>query len=81
MSDFDRKHVADFQLKKHGFGSICFDGDIDITTVTLMVPPNSTPLLSWECHADACTGVVLYPDPATKPPRGQGLNRPAIVLP
>jgi hypothetical protein len=79
MSDFDRKHVSNFLLKKHAFGSICFDGDIDITTVTLEVPPNSTPLLSWEGSANACTGVVLYPDPVTKPARGQGLNRPAMI--
>jgi hypothetical protein len=74
--------VESFTIYKAGFGSICFDGGpTDTTTVdhTNSTSNSATPLLVWEGEEHDCVGVDLYPDPATKPPYGCGLNRPALI--
>uniref|UniRef100_A0A8C4N5R8 Nuclear pore complex protein Nup98-Nup96 n=1 Tax=Eptatretus burgeri TaxID=7764 RepID=A0A8C4N5R8_EPTBU len=60
--------VDNFTIGRTGCGSIYFPGPVDVTGLNL----------------DAIVrirhrGVVVYPDETTKPPCGQGLNRPAEV--
>merc|ERR1712217_14202 len=56
-----------------GVGEVTFFGDIDLV-VNRHVLEDLPSIVLLERGE-----VVLYPDPGTKPPEGEGLNRPAIV--
>lgn len=61
-------HVKDFVVGRHGFGSIKFFGETDVRRLDLesIVQFNNRE-------------VIVYVDDSKKPPRGQGLNKPAEV--
>ncbi|KAI8605514.1 nuclear protein 96-domain-containing protein [Dissophora ornata] len=73
LSQSELQHVSGFQVGLPGFGSVAFQEPVDLTTV---------PSLSA-----ICGNIVIfdhkickvYPDESNKPPRGQGLNVPAII--
>ncbi|XP_023534368.1 nuclear pore complex protein NUP98A-like isoform X1 [Cucurbita pepo subsp. pepo] len=62
------RHVKDFVVGRHGFGSIKFFGETDVRRLDLesIVQFNNRE-------------VIVYLDESKKPPRGQGLNKPAEV--
>ncbi|XP_022157427.1 nuclear pore complex protein NUP98A-like isoform X2 [Momordica charantia] len=62
------RHVKDFVVGRHGYGSIKFFGETDVRRLDLesIVQFNNRE-------------VTVYLDDSKKPPRGQGLNKPAEV--
>lgn len=62
------KHVKDFVVGRHGYGSIRFLGETDVRRLDLEA------LIQFNNRE-----VIVYPDDSKKPPVGQGLNKPAEV--
>lgn len=62
------RHVKDFVVGRHGYGSIKFFGETDVRRLDLesIVQFNNRE-------------VIVYLDESKKPPCGQGLNKPAEV--
>jgi len=60
--------VPDFCIGRHGYGHIMFMGVTDLSGINLETTVKFVR-----------GGFVVYPEGATKPPVGHGLNRPAIV--
>lgn len=69
MADDEGKCVVDgFTIGRRGYGSIYFEGQIDLTNLNL---DEIVHVRSKE--------VIVYTDDGNKPPVGEGLNRPAEV--
>lgn len=62
------RHVKDFVVGRHGYGSIKFLGETDVRRLEL------ESLIQFN-HRE----VIVYMDESKKPPVGQGLNKPAEV--
>ncbi|KAG6688088.1 hypothetical protein I3843_11G106400 [Carya illinoinensis] len=62
------RHVKDFVVGRHGYGSIKFLGDTDVRRLDLEA------LVQFNNRE-----VIVYMDDSKKPPVGQGLNKPAEV--
>lgn len=62
------RHVKDFVVGRHGYGSIKFLGETDVRRLDL------ESLVQFNNRE-----VVVYMDDSKKPPVGQGLNKPAEV--
>ncbi|KAG6491473.1 hypothetical protein ZIOFF_052824 [Zingiber officinale] len=62
------RHVKDFVVGRHGYGSIKFYGETDVRALDLE-------LIVQFNHRE----VIVYSDDDKKPPVGQGLNKPAEV--
>ncbi|GKV04083.1 hypothetical protein SLEP1_g16291 [Rubroshorea leprosula] len=62
------RHVKDFVVGRHGFGSIKFLGETDVRRLDL------ESLIQFNNRE-----VIVYMDDSKKPPVGQGLNKPAVV--
>ncbi|XP_057966767.1 nuclear pore complex protein NUP98A isoform X2 [Malania oleifera] len=62
------RHVKDFVVGRHGFGSIKFIGETDVRRLDL------ESLIQFNNRE-----VIVYMDDTKKPPVGQGLNKPAEV--
>ncbi|XP_017218528.1 nuclear pore complex protein NUP98A [Daucus carota subsp. sativus] len=62
------RHVKDFVVGRHGYGSIKFLGETDVRRLDL------ESLVQFN-HRE----VIVYMDESKKPPVGQGLNKPAVV--
>ncbi|GAB2279776.1 hypothetical protein Dimus_014415 [Dionaea muscipula] len=62
------RHVKNFVVGRHGFGSIVFLGETDVRRLDL------ESLVQFN-HRE----VIVYMDESKKPPVGQGLNKPAEV--
>ncbi|XP_015283799.1 PREDICTED: nuclear pore complex protein Nup98-Nup96 isoform X2 [Gekko japonicus] len=60
--------VTDFTIGRKGYGSIYFEGDVDLTNLDLD-----------EIVHIRRKEVIVYPDDELKPPIGEGLNRRAEV--
>ncbi|KAG0018263.1 hypothetical protein BGZ80_007386 [Entomortierella chlamydospora] len=73
MSRSELQHVQDFKVGLPGYGSVSFLEPVDLSTV---------PSLSSICghivlfQPRIC---IVYPDEHNKPPRGQGMNVPALI--
>lgn len=62
------KHVKDFVVGRHGYGSIKFLGETDVRNLDL------------ESHVQFNNReVIVYMDDTKKPPVGEGLNKPAEI--
>ncbi|GMY31983.1 nuclear pore complex protein NUP98A [Fagus crenata] len=62
------RHVKDFVVGRHGYGSIKFLGETDVRRLDLEA------LVQFNNRE-----VIVYMDDSKKPPIGQGLNKPAEV--
>ncbi|KAK4489244.1 hypothetical protein RD792_005041 [Penstemon davidsonii] len=62
------RHVKDFVVGRHGYGSIKFFGETDVRRLDL------ESLVQFNNRE-----VIVYMDESKKPPIGQGLNKPAEV--
>uniref|UniRef100_A0A5B7B6E7 Nucleoporin autopeptidase n=1 Tax=Davidia involucrata TaxID=16924 RepID=A0A5B7B6E7_DAVIN len=62
------RHVKDFVVGRHGYGSIKFIGETDVRRLDL------ESLIQFNNRE-----VIVYMDESKKPPVGQGLNKPAEV--
>ncbi|XAR70080.1 hypothetical protein NMG60_11026819 [Bertholletia excelsa] len=62
------RHVKDFVVGRHGYGSIKFIGETDVRRLDLET------LMQFNNRE-----VIVYMDESKKPPVGQGLNKPAEV--
>ncbi|RZS15570.1 hypothetical protein BHM03_00047427 [Ensete ventricosum] len=62
------RHVKDFVVGRHGYGSIKFYGETDVRGLDL------ESIVQFN-HRE----VIVYRDDSKKPPVGQGLNKPAEV--
>ncbi|XP_077217735.1 nuclear pore complex protein NUP98A-like isoform X2 [Tasmannia lanceolata] len=62
------RHVKDFVVGRHGYGSIKFIGETDVRRLDLEL------LVQFNNRE-----VIVYMDESKKPPVGQGLNKPAEV--
>ncbi|KAF2298073.1 hypothetical protein GH714_011107 [Hevea brasiliensis] len=62
------RHVKDFVVGRHGYGSIKFLGETDVRRLDL------ESLVQFNNRE-----VIVYTDDTKKPPVGQGLNKPAEV--
>ncbi|XP_059440722.1 nuclear pore complex protein NUP98A [Corylus avellana] len=62
------RHVKDFVVGRHGYGSIKFLGETDVRRLDLEA------LVQFNNRE-----VIVYMDDSKKPPVGQGLNKPAEV--
>ncbi|XP_068663320.1 nuclear pore complex protein NUP98A-like [Aristolochia californica] len=62
------RHVKDFVVGRHGYGSIKFLGETDVRRLDLEA------LVQFNNKE-----VIVYMDESKKPPVGQGLNKPAEV--
>lgn len=62
------RHVKDFVVGRHGFGSIRFIGETDVRGLDI------ESLVQFNNRE-----VIVYMDDSKKPPVGQGLNKPAEV--
>ncbi|XP_015866887.3 nuclear pore complex protein NUP98A isoform X1 [Ziziphus jujuba] len=62
------RHVKDFVVGRHGYGSIKFLGETDVRRLDL------ESLVQFNNRE-----VIVYMDDSKKPPVGQGLNKPAEV--
>ncbi|CAD5192854.1 unnamed protein product, partial [Musa acuminata subsp. malaccensis] len=62
------RHVKDFVVGRHGYGSIKFYGETDVRGLDL------ESIVQFN-HRE----VIVYSDDSKKPPVGQGLNKPAEV--
>jgi nuclear pore complex protein Nup98-Nup96 len=62
------RHVSDFVVGRHGYGSIKFLGQTDVRRLDL------ESLIQFNNRE-----VIVYMDETKKPPAGQGLNKPAEV--
>ncbi|XP_061983711.1 nuclear pore complex protein NUP98A isoform X3 [Populus nigra] len=62
------RHVKDFVVGRHGYGSIKFSGETDVRRLDL------ESLVQFNNRE-----VIVYMDDSKKPPVGQGLNKPAEV--
>ncbi|KAL1568834.1 nuclear pore complex protein NUP98A-like [Salvia divinorum] len=62
------RHVKDFVVGRHGYGSINFFGETDVRRLDL------ESLIQFNNRE-----VIVYVDESKKPPVGQGLNKPAEV--
>ncbi|KAL3651060.1 hypothetical protein CASFOL_007463 [Castilleja foliolosa] len=62
------RHVKDFVVGRHGYGSIKFFGETDVRRLDL------ESLVQFNNRE-----VIVYMDESKKPPVGQGLNKPAEV--
>ncbi|KAM4122981.1 hypothetical protein ACB094_01G124900 [Castanea mollissima] len=62
------RHVRDFVVGRHGYGSIKFLGETDVRRLDLEA------LVQFNNRE-----VIVYMDDSKKPPIGQGLNKPAEV--
>ncbi|XP_051120462.1 nuclear pore complex protein NUP98A [Andrographis paniculata] len=62
------RHVRDFVVGRHGYGSIKFFGETDVRRLDL------ESLIQFNNRE-----VIVYMDESKKPPVGQGLNKPAEV--
>lgn len=62
------RHVKDFVVGRHGYGSIKFMGETDVRRLDL------ESLIQFNNRE-----VIVYMDESKKPPVGQGLNKPAEV--
>ncbi|KAH7655255.1 nuclear pore complex protein Nup98-Nup96 protein [Dioscorea alata] len=62
------RHVKDFVVGRHGYGSIKFDGETDVRRLDL------ESLIQFNNRE-----VIVYKDESKKPPVGQGLNKSAEV--
>jgi len=69
----DLRSVRNLTIRKAGVGEVCFNGELDLMNEHKVLEelPSIIRLEPGE--------VVLYPDPGTKPPEGEGLNRPATI--
>ncbi|OLY85664.1 Nucleoporin [Smittium mucronatum] len=73
LSPLKLKSVNEFMCGRYGYGQIRFDEPVDLTSVGAMASiPGQIILFANK----VCT---VYPDENTKPPRGSGLNVPAII--
>ncbi|KAL6543950.1 hypothetical protein OROGR_010447 [Orobanche gracilis] len=63
------RHVKDFVVGRHGYGSIKFFGETDVRRLDL------ESLIQFNNRE-----VIVYMDESKKPPVGQGLNKPAEVM-
>jgi len=65
--------VRDLTVRKHGVGEVTFHGEIDLMRERRVLEdlPRIIRLEQGE--------VVLYPESGSKPPEGEGLNRPATI--
>ncbi|KAG0304848.1 hypothetical protein BGZ98_004947 [Dissophora globulifera] len=73
MSQAELQHVEGFKVGLPGYGSVSFQQPVDLTTV---------PSLSAICGNIVVFGnrvCNVYPNESNKPPRGQGMNVPAII--
>lgn len=72
LPEAELRQVEDLTIRRPGVGEVLFHGTIDLVADGLLQKlPQVLRLQPGE--------VVLYPEPGTKPPRGQGLNRPASI--
>lgn len=73
MSEKELRTVRDLTVRKPGVGQVQFHGEIDLIRERRVLEelPRIVTLKPGE--------VVLYPEPGTKPPEGEGLNRPATI--
>ncbi|XP_038679219.1 nuclear pore complex protein NUP98A-like isoform X2 [Tripterygium wilfordii] len=62
------RHVKDFAVGRHGYGSIKFLGETDVRRLDLEA------LIQFNNRE-----VIVYMDESKKPPVGQGLNKPAEI--
>jgi len=60
--------VNNFLIKRDGYGSVYFEGEVNLTGIDL---DDIVHIRRKE--------VILYPDDDNKPPLGEGLNRPAEI--
>ncbi|KAF9947368.1 hypothetical protein BGZ65_008864, partial [Modicella reniformis] len=72
MSRSELQHVPDFKVGLPKYGTVDFQQPVDLSTVPLTSICGHIVVFSRKL----CT---VYPDEHTKPPRGQGMNVPAIV--
>ncbi|KAK3812040.1 MAG: nuclear protein 96-domain-containing protein [Benniella sp.] len=72
MSRSELQHISDFKVGLPGYGSVDFLQPVDLSTLPLTSICGHTVVFSRKL----CT---VYPDEHTKPPRGQGMNVPALV--
>ncbi|OMJ14213.1 Nucleoporin [Smittium culicis] len=73
LSPSKLKSVNEFMCGRHGYGQIRFDEPVDLTSVGAIASiPGQIILFANK----VCT---VYPDDNTKPPRGSGLNVPAVI--
>ncbi|RUP44784.1 nucleoporin autopeptidase-domain-containing protein [Jimgerdemannia flammicorona] len=73
LSPEELAQVKDFRVGLTGYGQISFVAPVDLTGVASLRAVAGN-IVIFERRA--CT---VYPDEATKPPRGQGLNVPAVI--
>ncbi|OMJ18991.1 Nucleoporin [Smittium culicis] len=73
LSPSKLKSVNEFMCGRYGYGQIRFDEPVDLTSVGAIASiPGQIILFANK----VCT---VYPDDNTKPPRGSGLNVPAVI--
>ncbi|KAI9722883.1 MAG: hypothetical protein M1812_001331 [Candelaria pacifica] len=66
------KSFSGFIVGREGCGNVAFDRAVDLTTVDLANLLGKQVLISSR-------SATVYPDNASKPPRGKGLNVPSII--
>lgn len=66
------KSFKNFQVGREGLGFVNFDGAVDLTALDLDALYEQIVEIRVRC-------ITVYPDPATKPPVGRGLNVPSTL--
>lgn len=69
MRNEELRRVKDFTVGRRGVGQVTWPGEVDVRGLDL------DSVVFFEPKE-----VIVYPDETRKPPLGQGLNRPALVL-
>ncbi|EFE30806.1 uncharacterized protein ARB_02296 [Trichophyton benhamiae CBS 112371] len=72
MSREELKQVPNFTVGRVRCGSVTFDRPVDLTTVNLDDIFDKIAKITIR-------SITVYPDEATKPPRGKGLNMPSTL--
>lgn len=67
------KQVEDFTVGRQQCGQVTFDRPVDLTTIDLDNVLGGVVQITVR-------SITVYPDEATKPPRGKGLNVPSTLL-
>lgn len=72
MSREQQKSVSGFTVGREHCGNVTFDRPVDLTTVNLDDLYGKVIIIKTR-------SITVYPDPATKPARGSGLNVPSTL--
>ncbi|KAI1366923.1 nuclear protein 96-domain-containing protein [Xylaria arbuscula] len=72
MNRIQRQKVPNFTVGRYGIGSVSFKVPVDLSSIDLDTIFDGIVVL-------ATRSATVYPNPATKPPVGKGLNVPALI--